>query len=93
MALTEFGRVYKVRDTLFGETLAICVLAPHLCDDAGVERFHASVQRAARKDRRSGFRGEVVSLGHADGPGTNEAEYVVLRFIEGDIAAIDVSLA
>jgi hypothetical protein len=90
MARTEFGWVYRARDLVLQGTFAVCVLAPHLCDDAGVVRFRASVQRAARKERRPAFRGKVVSLGHADGPGT---EYVVLQFIEGDIAAIDVSFA
>jgi hypothetical protein len=86
---TSFGWVYKVRDIIRDRTLAVCVLSTSLRDDAGISRFSECVQRAAQGTVGSRFHGEVDSLGS----GEDGEVYAALKFIEGDPAALDVSIA
>lgn len=72
------GNVYKARDVVLGEVVALKTLKPELIDHAtAVERFRAEVKLARRVTHRNVAR--TFDLGDADG-----VPYLTMEYVEGD---------
>src|SRR5262245_45784957 len=80
LAPAEMGRVYKARDAILGETVAINILAPSLRDDATRYKFMMRARMAAETRPDT-----VRALGMDRG-----VPYVVVTYLEGVGAAVDI---